>query len=402
MGYIKHALKYALCLSGLIYLGLAGLSFAVFHLPWPVLELLPEAKRDQLISLGVVSPAVHPLYRDWLQNFVRLPNAPRDCDYVMDSYRAYGQSLHTRVDDEDSDFLGFANAISPSQAEVLFVGDSFANGASVGTRLSPPAVFAKLSGKKVYNASNGGYGIAQYVRIIDKLTGDLPEGQRFIGKDVVVLVYLGNDFTADMVAYNSRLEHTDNALLWQLKLGPLYTWAKYVKDLHSPRPAPAAPSQLYYPVHLACPTSDGLPFAWHPGFASFLDKGIFQEHLPLLRKLLAKLKELETRGLSIKIVFIPASIQVLRNDIVWSEVSPQSRLAKDVPGIVQALDEIELSAREIFHESGFEVLDLTETLRSSPQRCSYFQPADSHCTAKGYALIGQAVAEKWPNLGNQR
>jgi len=381
------------------YLALAGFSFAVFHLPWSVLERLPEAKRDQLISSGVVSARQHPLYRDWLQSFVRTPNAPRDPDYVMDTYRAYGETIHTRVDDDASDFLGWANTISPSDASVLFVGDSFTNGASAGTRLSPPAVYARLTGAKVYNASLGGYGLGQYVRIIDMLTGGLAQEKRYAGKDVVVIVYLGNDLNSDLVLYSLRQKYSDDSLAWQLELGPLRAWARYLLSSYGLRPAFAAPTGLYSPAPMTCRTPGDLPFAWHPGYASFLDKENVMATLPMARRLISDLKALESRGLSIKIVLVPSSIQVVDKDIDWNKIASGARLAEDVPRIVQALEGVRAAAVQMFTAEGFAVLDVTDTLRASPDRCLYFQPADTHCTALGFEAIGKAVAARWPELG---
>ena len=58
---LKRMLLFLVCL----YASLALLSVAVFNLPWRLLELCPEAKRDQMISSGIVSATAHPLYRDW-------------------------------------------------------------------------------------------------------------------------------------------------------------------------------------------------------------------------------------------------------------------------------------------------------------------------------------------------
>ena len=395
MKTLKKMLVFLACL----YTSLVLLSVAIFHLPWWVLELFPEAKRDQIISSGIVSATVHPLYRDWLLNFVRTPNAPRDTDYIMDTYRAFGEALHTTVDDDASDFLGWPNTIRPHDAQVLFVGDSFCNGSSVGTRLSPPAVYAKLTGARVYNASNPGYGLDQYVRIIDKLTAGLPQDERFAGKDVVVLVHLGNDFTADIMQHKIRLKYSEDQFSWQLQLGPLHSWIQYLLSCFGLRPAFAAPSGVYSPVPMTCETQGDLPFAWHPGYAGYLIPGIFTAQLPMARQLIDGLKSLEARGLSIKIVLVPTSLQVVVNDIDWSKVGIENRLAQDIPRMTEMLEEIRTVSTELFRRADFEVLDMTDILRASPQRCLYFQPADTHCTARGYEAIGQAIASRWPELG---
>jgi len=270
MKYLTKRIGKALCFVIVSYVCLILLAAAIFHAPWCIMERLPEAKRDQLISTGVVSASSHPLYREWLMGFVRAPNEPRNPVYTMDSYLAYGETVQTASDDIASDFLGFANAILPSQARLLFVGDSFCNGASAGSRLSPPAVYSRLTSTPTYSASNGGYGLNHYVRIIDKITQGLPEDQRFTGRDVVVLVYLGNDLTSDMTLYSLRKQYSQDGLSWQLRLGPLWAWGKYLLSTYGARPAFAAPAGAYAPVPMACQTPGNLPVAWHPGYATYL------------------------------------------------------------------------------------------------------------------------------------
>lgn len=399
MNYLTSRIAKAVCFAVASYVCLTLLAAAIFHAPWVIIEKLPEAKRDQLISTGVVSANAHPLYREWLMGFVRAPNEPRNPAYTMDSYMAYGETVQTTVDDIASDFLGFANAILPSQARLLFVGDSFCNGASVGTRQSPPAVYSRLTGTPTYSGSNGGYGLNQYVRIIDKLTQGLPEEQRFKGSDVVVLVYLGNDLTSDMTLYSLRKQYSQDALAWQMLLGPLRAWGKYLLSTYGARPAFAAPTGAYSPVPMNCKTPGYMPVSWHPGYASYLFEENLENEIPLALQLVDELAALKARGLNIKIVLIPASPAFLARDVDYAQVPPDSRMAQDLPKIAQSLERVRTVALEAFDRRGFEVLDLAPLLAASPERCLYYQPGDTHCTALGYEAIGQAVAARWPDLG---
>lgn len=399
MKYLTSRIGKAICFALASYICLTLLAAAIFHAPWSLLKMLPEAKRDQLISTGVVSANSHPLYREWLMGFVRAPNEPRNPVYTMDSYLAYGETVQTASDDIASDFLGFANSILPSQARLLFVGDSFCNGASVGTRLSPPAVYSRLTGTPTYSGSNGGYGLNQYVRIIDKLTQGLPEDQRFKGRDVVVLVYLGNDFTSDMALYSLRKQYSQDALAWQMLLGPLRAWGKYLLSTYGARPAFAAPTGAYSPVPMSCKTPGDMPVSWHPGYATYLFEENLDHEIPLALQCVDEMAALKARGLNMKIVLIPASPALLAKDVDYSAVQPGSRMAQDLPKIAQSLERVRAVAPEAFTRHGFEVLDLAPILAASPERCLHYQPGDTHCTASGYEAIGQAIAARWPDLG---
>jgi len=381
---------------------LVALSVGVYHMPWSIMERLPEPKRDQLISLGVVSPAVHPLYREWLLNFVRTPEAPRPSLYHMDTGPAYGRPRTITVDDAPSDALGFANAIRPSEASVLFVGDSFCNGASAGANLSPPAQYARLTGLKVYNASNGGYGPAQYARLLERVTRQLPPGERYAGKDVVVLTYLGNDLSSDSLLYLERLEGTRNAWRWQLTLGPLRAWTRFLQDSYRANSATYAPQWNYSDIPMACATPESMPFSWHPGYASFLFQEGLDAQFATAAELFIRIAALAPEGARIRLVLIPSSLQVLDQDIDRAKLDPAGPPARDLPAIAASMDRLRVKSLELFAKLGFDVLDLTPVFRAAPDRCLYFQPDDTHCTAQGYAAIARAVAARWPELGRAR
>lgn len=383
-----------------LYAALVALSAAVFYTPWSMLKSMYDPKRDQLISMGVFTPTHHPLYREWLHHFVRTPDEPRGSQYFMDTYYAYGVMLEGAIDEYDSDFLGFPNAISPHDAKVVFVGDSFCVGASAGSKRAPAAIYARLTGTPTYNGSNGGYGMAQYLAILKKITRDLPEDKRFAGRDVVLMSYLGNDFTSDIVQHERRIMHTDKAPLWLMELGPLRAWVKYLRITYGQaHAAPVIPQGIYAPIPMKCETSGMMPFVWHPGYSSMLDPENISGPMPAARETVRQIKELEKSGLRIHVVLIPANIQVVYDDIDWSKIPRDSRLAKDTPKIYEAMKVVRQNAVDTFKSFGFDVLDLTDVMRDNPQHCMLYQPGDTHCTPLGFEVIGKAIADKWPDLG---
>ncbi|MFZ5427415.1 MAG: hypothetical protein ACOZEN_10585 [Thermodesulfobacteriota bacterium] len=364
-----------------------------------MLRLLPEITRDQAVSMGVVSVRTHPLYREWLMGFVRQPGAPRNAGYLLDTAKAYGDLQEILPDDDPSDALGWPNLIAPREADVLFVGDSFCNGDSAGTRLSPPALFARLTGVRVYNASNGGYGLAQYARIIDHLTRGLPEPERFRGKDVVVLVYLGNDLTADIMLHKERARLTEGTAGWMLELGPLRALASMALAGLGERTPLAHGDGLYRRVPMACGTADGLPFSWHPGYGPYAARQTWTRMLPDAKLLAADLKKLTEGGLDVRMVLIPCSLQVLADDIHWPGLDAASAALRDLPRMAANLEDLRRETARLFSEAGFEVLDVTDAMKASTERCGLFQTQDTHCTSAGYEFIARAVAGRWPRLG---
>jgi hypothetical protein len=394
-----------------LYVSLVGVSAVVFFLPWYFVQSLPDVKRDHLVSVGVFSHKVHPLYREWLRHFVRSPDEARKDHAVMDTYSIYGVNHTVTLDEQNqrNDSFGFPNAIRPHDARILFVGDSFGEGASVGSRLAPAAVFAKLTNTPIYNGSHGGYGLAQYVAVIKRMTQDLPEAQRFIGKDIVVLTYLGNDYLSDIMLYEKNDLYENHTFRWLMQLGPLKSWIKYIKasgGMGGPRDAEAANSNVpvgrYVPIPLKCDTAGGLPFALPPACSAYLERDMVMSYLAKARPFLEELKALEVNGLRIKVVVIPLGLQVVYDDIDWQAIPSSSYIAKDVPKIKACLTDVEAGVVKMFKEYGFDTLDLTDIMRNSPLHCQYYQPADTHCTALGYEAIARAIAERWPDIGKGR
>lgn len=381
-----------------LYASLVALSAAIFYTPWSLLKSMNDFKRDELFSVGVFSPTSNPLYRAWLHHSVYAPNEPRSTKYLMDNYALYGVTLEGTIDEYDSDFLGFPNARSPHDAKVLFVGDSFCVGASAGSKHAPAAIYCRLTGTSTYNGSNGGYGLTQYLAILKMLTRDLPSDQRFTGHDVVLMSYIGNDFTADVLQNQLRVLHTDRAPLWLLQLGPLRKGLDFAFNSQA-YAAPVVPHGIYAPIPMKCQTPGMLPFAWNPGYMALLDPKILSGPLPAARDLVRRIKELAGSGLRIHVVLVPANIQVIFDDIDWNAIPRDSRLAQDTPKIQEAMERERQIARETFESFGFDVLDLTDAMRDNPQRCLLYQPADTHCTTLGYEVIGKAIADKWPDLG---
>ena len=410
-GNMKKILLTVFVCAALSYVLILIISTVVFYAPWSVLQNIEEQKRNELISLGVFSPRTHPLYKDSLYQFLRQPNEKHKTKYFGDTYAPYGVKHAVAIDDEDNDFLGFPNVIAPHEASILFVGDSFGVGTSAGSKLSPAAIYSKITGSKVYNSSNGAWGPVQYVGVIKMMTRELPKEERFIGKDVVVLFYLGNDFNFDMLQYKVRQLHTDHVVSWLLHLGPLRKWINFIQLAHvaphtsastlgqQTQTADNIPAGMYAPIPMRCETVGHLPFAWHPSYAGLLrpefDVGLWDA----VDKVTGELKSLESEGLRIKVVIIPANIQVLADDIDWASVSSDNKIARDTQKIKAMLEEEREKSKEIFKKYNFDVLDVTDAMRSSPQRCLYYQPFDTHCTALGYEAIGKAIAAKWPDLG---
>lgn len=376
----------------------------LFYLPGSIVKTLPREKGELLLSLGVFSPAVHPLYRRSLHNFVGEPGVPNEREHIMDTYKMYGVLRKTPVDDEKNDAWGFPNApdLRPHDAKVLFVGDSFGIGSSVGSRQSPAAFFARLTHVPVYNASHGAYGLAQYLAIIRQAVQQLPPAQRFAGRDIVLLTFLGNDYTADIAQYDRNSLYVDHSLAWIARIGPLRSWIDYLRMVYAmPATGKTQPVGRYAPIPVTCDTAEHLPFALHPGFSLFTSSTRVLRYFAGARPFVEQLAAIKAQGFRIRVVVIPVALQVIYKDIDWGAMDPKSPCATSLPTIYATANDLRDHVVALYRHYGFETLDLTDILANAPQHCRYFQPADTHCTALGYEAIARAIADRWPDLGKE-
>ncbi len=86
------------------------------------------------------------------------------------------------------DELGFRNKKKYKNCEVLVLGDSFAEGSSVSDDQSWPSLYAKKSGKELYNLGMSGGNPSTYVETFEKF------GISLSPKLVCCMIYEGNDF----------------------------------------------------------------------------------------------------------------------------------------------------------------------------------------------------------------
>lgn len=97
-----------------------------------------------------------------------------------------------------TDAQGFRNASVPEQADIVVLGDSFAEGSNLSDADMWWLKFANAQGKSVYNLSISGANLLTYQAHLNKY------GLKLKPKTVLCMVYEGNDFRSS--TYRKRLE----------------------------------------------------------------------------------------------------------------------------------------------------------------------------------------------------
>src|SRR6185295_19141001 len=102
------------------------------------------------------------------EGIARLTLRPADylsVEMVHDDVLGAVPSLHTKAGGFDA--WGFRNREVPDTADIVVIGDSQTYGISATMDDSWPYVLGRLTGRRVYNMSLGGYGPNQYLYLLE-------------------------------------------------------------------------------------------------------------------------------------------------------------------------------------------------------------------------------------------
>lgn len=165
------------------------------------------------------------------EGIARLTLRPADylsVEMVKDDVLGAVPSLHTKAGGFDA--WGFRNREVPDTADIVVIGDSQTYGSSARMDDSWPYVLGRLTGRRVYNMSLGGYGPNQYLHLLKTKALSLKP------RVIVVGLALGDDFeNAYLITYG--LDHWAylralppekvNVNIWEAPDAP--TWHKRIR-----------------------------------------------------------------------------------------------------------------------------------------------------------------------------
>lgn len=114
-----------------------------------------------------------------------------------------------------TDARGFRNASTPDRADIVILGDSFAEGSNVRDENVWPFLLASRLGRNVVNLGMSGYGPGEYVAALERY--GLPLRPRV----VLCMVYEGNDFRRSNVARDGSAVSLSKRLKTYIKQSPI-------------------------------------------------------------------------------------------------------------------------------------------------------------------------------------
>ncbi len=379
---------------------------AALALPLVVALLFRGAGRRFLRKLGFAAiPCV--LLLALLEGAFRLLDLRDPTAGTVVASEAYGLALLPQPGIADAN--GFRNDAAPQDAQVLCIGDSFTWGFGVAAKDSYPQALARRSGRKVYNASLGGYGPIQYRELVRNYLRLRPE-------HVILGVYLGNDilnavaFAALPCAEDLRREGfpypplpplpgagVDDAPAPNLAVGLAEQVAKTSRLLSYGGGLLRERLRHAVPGWDAEPGTPGLRegpiatlFAPHLVVPTDLDSAAAQEGLRMSERCIADVAQMcRAAGAKPWLLVFPTKEAIYCR---FLEQTGQSR-----PELQEAASSgarlVDAFAR-IGAENGCAVLDLSPHLLAALERGEPMWPAgsDPHLAAGGYGLAAEVVA----------
>lgn len=316
-----------------------------------------------------------------------------------------------------TDGRGFRNPEQIDKADVVVLGDSFAEGSSVSDEQTWASLLGKTAGKTVYNLGMSGTSAEGYLDVLERFGVSL--GPRW----VLCLLYEGNDFRDSNFQRNEKPGHVSPVDVI-LKGSPLrrriQTFLIRTLGPIGSRRFWDAPDELKKPSHPMYPVS-WLPLEVPSGSGHYyafelkrvLDHWVSPEQFSQslgfdhTRGALLRMKELcAAQGAELVIVYAPDKPHLLlksvRDRLDTRQVSAFLSLKrKSLPGADVLLDDLtakmdtfEQVVEDFCRTEGIRFVSLTEVLRRKIEEGQWvYYTYDQHWSPQGHRVVAEYLAQ---------
>lgn len=301
--------------------------------------------------------------------FVRKPSV---------SWRGYVADVN-RLVEYRTDKNGFRNSNEQQRADIVFIGDSFTESATVAEEDTYARRVAQLTGLTVINLARGAYGPQQELIVLKRY------GVDYEPRFVVWQLFEGNDL-ADAEAFakwKKDPEHVviplkdrylDNSLLHQLVAN------MRSQELVGPK------ATLSY--HDGTSRRVTLRYSYEPDQPSTMQAGMNET----LNAIQAGQQLCQSRGIQLLVVVVPTMIRVMEPYISFDRFEERRDFFPErIPGDKDFSDTVE----EFCSQIGCAFVDSFDALRkaSRSDNRGLYIPSDEHLDTRGHEVVSRTVSE---------
>ena len=294
------------------------------------------------------------------------------------TWRGYVPDVNRMVEYR-TDQNGFRNSPGQQRAEVVFIGDSFTESATVAEGDTFVRRVAQSTGLSVINLSRGAYGPQQELIVLKRY------GLSYEPRFVVWQLFEGNDLAdaetfaewkKDPQQVNTSLKerYFDNSLLKQ--------WLTNTRSQEL-----AGPSATLR-FHDGSSRRISLRYPYEPDQASNMHSGTAET----IRAIEAGHELCESRGAQLLVMFVPTMVRVMAPSISFDSVEDQK---KYLPELKDGQKDFSNTIKELCARTGCDFVDSFDALREAAAKDNrnIYIPNDEHLDVGGHEVISQIVAD---------
>lgn len=293
------------------------------------------------------------------------------------SWRGYVPDVDRLVEYRTDD-KGFRNAPGQQQADIVFIGDSFTESATVAEQDTFVQRVEQATALSVVNLGRGGYGPQQELIVLKRY------GLAYKPRVVVWQLFEGNDL-ADAEAF---AEWKKNAKLSQMSLKERYFNNSLLKEsLTNTRLQQVVPmATLRYPDDTVRRVAIRYPYEPHEPSSRHLG----------ITETVSAIEEgqqvCESNGIQLLVVFIPTMVHTLGSNIVFDRAADQAQyLPQQTPNI----KDFSQTIQESCERAGCAFIDTVDALRQAEANGSrnLYIPNDEHLDVGAHEVVSRVVAD---------
>lgn len=342
--------------------------------------LLAFAISDAVYAFGVMG-VLRPNY--WLDQ-AHIPRRYSAADDELGFVRKPLVSWHGYVSDANrmveyrTDRNGFRNSKEESRVDIVFIGDSFTESATVAEEETFVRRVAQSTGLRAVNLGRGAYGPQQELIVLERY------GFAYEPRYVVWQLFEGNDLgdaeafakwkkDPDQVSASLKDRYVDNSLLnqWltntraQAVVGPMAT--------------------LRY--HDGTSRRLGVRYPYEPDQPSTMHLGMTET----MRAIEAGQQLCESRGIELLVVVVPTMVRVMAPEISFDRVEDQKRY---LPELRAEQKDFSRMIKEVCDRAGCKFVDAFGAFREAAAEGNnrLYIPNNEHLDVGGHNVMAQIVA----------